>query len=88
MAGGSMRQIFEAMLMGSIMSENGGRKMTGISTKTNQKDLIFLKGLFEAVKIKSIIDRTYPLSETAEALRYLGTGHASGKIVITMDSSS
>jgi NADPH:quinone reductase-like Zn-dependent oxidoreductase len=43
-----------------------------------------IKELFESGKVKSIIDRQYPLSETAEALRYLGTGHARGKVVITM----
>jgi NADPH:quinone reductase-like Zn-dependent oxidoreductase len=84
MAGGSMAQIFQSMLFGSIMSENGGRKMSGVSAKHNQKDLIFIKELFESGKVTSIIDRKYPLSETAEALRYLGAGHARGKVVITM----
>lgn len=84
MAGGSMAQIFQSMLMGSIMSERGGRKITGVRAKRNQKDLIFLKELFEAGRVRSVIDRLYPLSETAEALRYLGKGHARGKIVITV----
>jgi NADPH:quinone reductase-like Zn-dependent oxidoreductase len=88
MAGGSMAQIFQSMLMGSMMSETGGRKMTGVSAKRNQNDLVFTKELFEAGKVKSIIDRRYPLSETAEALRYLGAGHARGKVVISVESNN
>jgi NADPH:quinone reductase-like Zn-dependent oxidoreductase len=85
MAGGTPAQIFQAMLLGPLMSENGGRKMGGVSAKASQKDLVFLKELLEAGKIAPIIDRRYPLSDTAEALRYLGAGHARGKIVITME---
>ena len=84
MAGGSMAQIFQSMLMGSRMSEKGGRTMRGVNAKRNQNDLVFIKELFEAGKIKSVIDRRYPFSETAEALRYLGEGHAQGKIVINI----
>ena len=84
MAGGSMAQIFQSMLMGSMMSETGGRKMAGVSAKRNQKDLAFLKELVEAGKVVPVIDRRYPLSEAAEALRYLGAGHAKGKVVITV----
>ena len=87
MAGGSMAQIMQSMLFGSIMSETGGRKMSGVSAKHNQNDLIFIKELFESGKVKSIIDRQYPLSETAEALRYLGAGHARGKVVITLSNN-
>jgi NADPH:quinone reductase-like Zn-dependent oxidoreductase len=85
MAGGSTAQIFQAMLMGQRMSETGGRKMGGVTAKLNPKDLVFLKELLEAGKIVPVIDRRYTLSETAEALRYLGEGHARGKIVITID---
>ena len=84
MAGGSMAQIFQSMLMGSMMSEAGGRKMSGVMAKRNQKDLAFLKELVEAGKVVPVIDRSYPLNEAAEALRYLGKGHAKGKVVITM----
>jgi NADPH:quinone reductase-like Zn-dependent oxidoreductase len=84
MAGGSTAQIFQAMLMGSLMSETGGRRMSGVAAKRNQKDLIFLKELVEAGKVAPVIDRRYPLSETAEAIRYLGAGHAKGKVVITV----
>ena len=84
MAGGSMAQIFQAMLLGPWMSKTGGKKMGGVTAKTNQKDLAFLKELLEAGKVDPVIDRRYPLSEAAEALRYLGEGHARGKVVITV----
>ena len=87
MAGGSMAQIFQAMLLGSLMSTAGGKKMRGVSAKPNQEDLAFMKSLLEAGKVVPVIDRHYPLSETAEALRYLGEGHARGKIVITVEHS-
>jgi len=48
------------------------------------KELEFLTGLIEAGKITPVIDRTYPLSEVPEAIRYLQEGHARGKVVITM----
>ena len=79
-----MAQIFEAMLLGSWMSKTGGRKMGGVSAKIIQKDLVTLKELLEAGKIVPVVDKRYPLSEAAEALRYLGAGHARGKVVITV----
>ena len=60
--------------------------MGGVRAKQSQNDLVSMKELFEAGKVKSVIDRRYPLSEAAEALRYLGEGHARGKIVITLEN--
>jgi NADPH:quinone reductase-like Zn-dependent oxidoreductase len=85
MAGGTAAQIFQAMLLGSLYSQKGGKKMGGVSAKTSQSDLVILKELLEAGKIVPVIDRRYPLSETAEALRYLGAGHARAKVVITVE---
>jgi NADPH:quinone reductase-like Zn-dependent oxidoreductase len=51
------------------------------------KDLLVFNELFAAGKIKSVIDRRYPLHQTADALRYLGEGHARGKIVIDVADS-
>lgn len=53
--------------------------------KFNEEDLGILAGLLESGKIVSTIDRTYPLEETVEAMRYFGQGHARGKVVITVD---
>jgi NADPH:quinone reductase-like Zn-dependent oxidoreductase len=88
MAGGSIAQIFQAMLLGQVMSEKGGRKMGGLTARINQKDMALLKELLEAGKVVPVIDRCYPLSEAAEALRYLGEGHARGKVVITVEHNS
>jgi NADPH:quinone reductase-like Zn-dependent oxidoreductase len=85
MAGGTMAQIFQAMLLGSWMSEKGGRKMGGVSAKIDQKDLEIIKELLETEKVVPVIDKRYPLSEAAEALRYLGEGHARGKVIITVE---
>jgi NADPH:quinone reductase-like Zn-dependent oxidoreductase len=84
MAGGTFAQIFQSMLLGPRYSEKGGRQLGGVSAKQSQDDLAFLRELLEAGKIVPVIDRRYPLSEAAEAVRYLGTGHARGKVVITM----
>ena len=51
--------------------------------KITTEDLVVMNELFEAGKVRSVIDRTYQLSEAPEALSYLGEGHARGKIVIT-----
>ncbi|MCL4547768.1 MAG: NAD(P)-dependent alcohol dehydrogenase [Bacteroidetes bacterium] len=84
MAGGTKAQIFQSMLMGSLMSEKAGRKIGGVAAKRSQIDLAFLKEILEAGKVVPVIDRRYTLSETAEALRYLGEGYARGKVVIRM----
>jgi NADPH:quinone reductase-like Zn-dependent oxidoreductase len=88
MAGGTQAQIFQAMLMGPMMSEKGGRKMGGLSAKASQKDLAYLNELLEEGRVVPVIDRRYPLSEAAEALRYIGEGHARGKIVIRMGENN
>ena len=88
MAGGSMAQIFQALLLGPWMSITGGKKIGSVSAKANQKDLVTLKDLLKAGKVVPVIDKCYPLSEAAEALRYLGAGHARGKVVITVDQNN
>ncbi len=84
-AGGSMAQLFQAILLGRWLSKDGGKKMGALSAKISQKDLIFIKELIEAGKVLPVIDRRYPLHEAPDALRYLIEGHAQGKVVITVD---
>ena len=88
MAGGSTAQIFQAVLLGPWMSITGGKKMGAVTGKPNQKDLAIIKELLEAGKVVPVIDKRYPLSEVPEALRYLGEGHARGKVVITVEHNS
>jgi NADPH:quinone reductase-like Zn-dependent oxidoreductase len=87
MAGGTLAQLLQALLLGPRMSKAEGKKMVNVSAKTNKNDLLFLKELLGAGKIIPAIDRCYPLRETAEALRYLGQGHARGKVVITVNQN-
>ena len=88
MAGGSPAQMFQALLLGPWLSMTGGKKLGAVSAKANQKDLTTIKELLEAGKVVPVIDRCYPLSEAAEAFRYLGAGHARGKVVITVTHDS
>lgn len=82
MAGGTLTQVFQAMLLGPGLSMIGNKKLTNLAAKPDKKDLVFVKELVETGKVKPVIDRCFPLSEAAEALRYYGTGHACGKVVI------
>ncbi|HEY4696121.1 MAG TPA: NAD(P)-dependent alcohol dehydrogenase [Candidatus Hydromicrobium sp.] len=83
--GGSLAQVFQAMLLGPLVSMTGTKKMGSMGIAiTNQKDLVFIKELIEAGKIKPVIDRCYKLSEVAEALQYYGERHARGKVAITI----
>jgi NADPH:quinone reductase-like Zn-dependent oxidoreductase len=67
-----------------VMSRFVSQKMTTFTAKENKEDLVVLKELCEAGKVTPVIDRTYPLSEVPEAIRYLEEGHARGKVVITI----
>ena len=84
MVGGSMAQMFQAMLLGPWISKTGSKKMGFMVAEQSQEDLVFLKELLEARKVVPVIERRYPLSQVAEAVRYLEEGHAQGKIVITV----
>jgi NADPH:quinone reductase-like Zn-dependent oxidoreductase len=83
--GGSDAQIYQGMLWGPLISITGQKKMKNLLMRPNRNDLLFLKELLEAGKVVPVIDRRYPLRETAEAIRYLEEGHVRGKIVITME---
>ena len=82
--GGSMTQLFQAMLLGPLMSMTGGKKMGNMLARPDQKDLTFINELLESGQVAPVIDRRYPLSEVPEAVRYLEDGHAKGKVVITV----
>ena len=82
MVGGTLAQVMQAMLMGPAMSHREGKTMGGITSASTQQDLTVLKEMLAAGKLVPVIEKRYPLSETAEALRHLGAGHAMGKVVI------
>jgi NADPH:quinone reductase-like Zn-dependent oxidoreductase len=81
---GSTLSIMAGLLESAVRSRLGSRKMPFFLAKNSKQDLIVLKDLIEAGKVRPVIDRTYPLTETAEALRYLEAGHARAKVVITV----
>jgi NADPH:quinone reductase-like Zn-dependent oxidoreductase len=68
-----------------LMSPFTSQKFGMIFAELNKDDLATLAGLMESGKVTPVIDRTYKLSEAAEALRYLEQGHARGKVVVTME---
>jgi NADPH:quinone reductase-like Zn-dependent oxidoreductase len=77
--GGSDRQIRALMLSRFV-----GQKLGTFICRENHEDLLVLKELIESGKVTPVIDRSYPLSEAAQAIRYLEQGHARGKVVITV----
>ena len=77
--GGFQRQIFAPLR--SLLTE---QKLLGLMSKERQQDLLTLKDLIEAGKLKPVIDRTFPLSEAPQAIGYLEQGHARGKVVLTV----
>jgi NADPH:quinone reductase-like Zn-dependent oxidoreductase len=84
MAGGTPAQMFQAITLGPWFSKGGNQKMGMMGTKTNQKDLVFMKELLESGKVVPVLDACYPLEKTVEAFRYFQKVHARGKVVITM----
>ncbi|HEY0557070.1 MAG TPA: DUF6000 family protein [Thermoanaerobaculia bacterium] len=82
MVGGGRAQILQALFLGPILSMIGSQRTGALIVKRKQGDLASVKELLDAGKLAPVIDRRYPLSEVAEALRYLEEGHARGKIVL------
>ncbi|HXV43560.1 MAG TPA: NAD(P)-dependent alcohol dehydrogenase [Anaerolineae bacterium] len=84
----TLSRLFQVIFLGAWVSKTGSKKIGQMETaKPNKKDLIVIKELLETGKVVPVIDRTYPLSEVAEAIRYLEEGHARGKVVITVERS-
>ncbi len=84
-AGGTLPQFFQAMLLGPLLSRQGGKKMASMGiAKIKQEDLVYLGELLQAGQIVPVIDRGYPLSEIAEAFRYVEEKHAQGKVTIAV----
>jgi NADPH:quinone reductase-like Zn-dependent oxidoreductase len=82
--GGSIPRLLQVLILGPWISMTAGKKMGILGWRPNTRDLGCIKELFEAGKVTPVIDRRYPLSEVAEAMRHLGAGLAKGKVVITV----
>ncbi len=79
-AGGSIRRIFQVMLLSKL----GARRRRAVIARVLPEDLLLIAEMMAAGKLKSVIDKRFPLSETAEAFRYFEGGQVRGKVVITM----
>jgi NADPH:quinone reductase-like Zn-dependent oxidoreductase len=75
------------MLLAWWMSKTTSNTVSSFLAKITQADLAVMKGLLESGTVIPVIDRRYPLKDVAEALRYVGAGHASGKVVMTIEHS-
>ncbi len=83
----TLGHMLRTMLLGTLFPTGQNRKIGPMGVANpNQEDLLTLKALLEAGKIKAVIDKCYPLHETADAIRYLETKRARGKVVITVVS--
>ena len=81
MVGGSLEQVVKALVFGGFMSL-GSRKIHSFNAKPDAVDLAFVIRLAEEGRLRSVLDRRYPLAWTIEAVRYQNKGHAMGKIII------
>ena len=85
----TMSLLFQVIFLGAWVSKTGSKKIGRMETaKPNKKDLVIIKELLEAGKVVPVIDRTYPLSQVSEAIRYLETGRARGKVVIAVEQNN
>lgn len=82
--------VFDAVRKISSSDSKGALKKSGVflsaseSTSETSEDLVFLRDLIEAGKLKAVIDRRYPLEEIVEAHRYVEKGHKKGNVVVTV----
>ncbi len=86
--GGSLAQMLGGKLAWPLLSGGGGKKLGGMVAKVTQQDLVFLNALLESGKLVPVVERRYPLGQVPDAIRYLETGHAQGKLVITVQSGA
>jgi NADPH:quinone reductase-like Zn-dependent oxidoreductase len=81
----TMPRLFEHLILGPLLSKSGGKKVGMMGTaKPNKADLLVLKEMLEKGQVVPLIDRTYTLAETADAIRYLETLRARGKVIIAV----
>jgi NADPH:quinone reductase-like Zn-dependent oxidoreductase len=77
---GPLDRIIKALVLSPFVSQ----RLAPFEAKRSREDLQALKELIESGKVSPVIDRTYPLSDLPDAMRYLEEGHARGKVVVTV----
>ena len=80
--GGSMATLLQVLLIGPLTGRAAGKKIRLLAVGLGAQHLTPIVELCQAGKLATVIDRRYRLSEVPEALRYLGEGHAKGKVVV------
>lgn len=83
--GGSVGLLFQVLFLGPWIRRSSGKYLRILMVPQKREYLIAITELCEAGKIMPVIDRSYPLHEVPEALRYVSEGHARGKVVITVE---
>ena len=71
------------MLARKLAAAFGSKRMTWFTARVKPEDLAFVASLLESGQVVPVVEATYPLGDVPDALRYLGEGHAHGKLVIT-----
>ena len=85
LVGGSVSTMLQVLLFGPWIKRRSSKNIRILAVQRTQQDLAAITELCESGKIVPVIDKQYPLSQVPEALRYLGEGHAKGKVVITIE---
>jgi NADPH:quinone reductase-like Zn-dependent oxidoreductase len=75
---------FDRSLRAPVLSRFVRQRLAAVMSSENAADLLVLAQLIEAGQVTPVIDRTYPLSQAPDAIRYMQQGHARGKVVITV----
>jgi NADPH:quinone reductase-like Zn-dependent oxidoreductase len=83
-AGGGMGQIFAGLLWGPVVSARGDRRVRSLTARHNPADMTFVGELMATGQVRPVIERCFPLAETAEALRLMEAGHVGGKVVVVV----
>lgn len=85
--GGTIPRLIQALVLGPLISRLYQKSIRIVALKPN-KDMADINELFEAGKLKTVIDGPYPLHEIAKALRHFGEGHHKGKVIIDLEDTS
>jgi NADPH:quinone reductase-like Zn-dependent oxidoreductase len=83
--GGSVATLLQVLLIGPVIGRTEGKKIRLLAVRQGAQHLAPIVELCQAGKLATVIDRRYQLNEVAEALRYLGEGHAKGKVVVILE---
>jgi NADPH:quinone reductase-like Zn-dependent oxidoreductase len=82
LVGGSFGKIVQMLFRAALLSKSDGQQFSVLMAKANAQDLSFIKGLIEAGQVKPVVEKIHAFEQIPEALRYLGEGHAKGKLVV------